>query len=75
MVFQSACRDESFRFPGGHGAFHIRHLNEGTKPKRLPSGATTIIGAGRKKLRYVEGNVVQKHMGTDKKPEKPSAAA
>lgn len=68
MVFSSASRDGSFRFPGGFGALHVRNLNEGTKPKRLPSGATTVIGAGRKKLRYVEGNEVKGLLGTRKAP-------
>jgi hypothetical protein len=74
-IFKSAVKDGSFRFPGGYGALHVRHLNEGTKPKRLPSGATTTIGAGRKKLRYVEGNEVKDLMGTKKPKTTPASAA
>lgn len=66
MVFESATKDGNFRFPGGFGALHVRHLNKGTKPKRLPSGATTTIGEGRVKLRYVEGNEVKGLLGTKK---------
>lgn len=66
MFFTSAAKDGSFRFPGGFGALHVRHLNKGTKPKRLPSGATTEIGEGRVKLRYVEGNEVKSLLGTKK---------
>lgn len=66
MIFKAGVRDGSFRFPGGYGAFHVRHLNKGTKPKRLPSGATTTIGEGRVKLRYVEGNEVKELLGTKK---------
>lgn len=66
MIFESAAKDGSFRFPGGFGALHVRHLNAGTKPKRLPSGATTTIGEGRVKLRYVEGNEVKGLLGTRK---------
>lgn len=66
LVFTAAARDEDFRFPGGFGALHVRHLNKGTKPKRLPSGQTTTIGEGRVKLRYVEGNEVKGLLGTRK---------
>lgn len=72
-IFKAATADGSFRFPGGFGSLHVRNLNEGTKPKRLPSGATTVIGAGRRKLRYVEGNEVKGLMGTRK--EKSAAPA
>lgn len=75
MIFAAAVKDGSFRFPGGYGSFHVRQLNEGTKPKRLPSGATTTIGAGRKKLRYVEGNEVKSLMGTRKKPASEATAS
>jgi len=66
LVFGSATKEGSFRFPGGFGALHVRHLNKGSKPKRLPSGATTTIGEGRVKLRYVEGNEVKGMLGTKK---------
>jgi hypothetical protein len=73
MVFASATKEGSFRFPGGYGSLHVRNLNEGTKPKRLPSGATTTIGAGRRKLRYVEGNEVKGLMGTKRPKTAPAA--
>lgn len=73
-IFKAATRDGNFRFPAGFGALHVRKLNEGTKPKRLPNGTETTIPAGRVKLRYVEGNEVKSLMGT-KKEAKPKAAA
>jgi len=69
-IFESATKDGQFRFPGGFGSLHVRHLNEGSKPKRLPSGATTTIGPGRKKVRYIEGNEVKGLLGT-RKPKAP----
>jgi len=72
MFFTSAVADKSFRFPGGYGALHVKELQAGTKPKRLPSGAETIIPAGRLKLRYVEGNSVKEQLGT-KRPVKAAA--
>lgn len=72
-IFGSAVKDGSFRFPGGFGSLHVRHLNEGTKPKRLPGGATTVLGKGRVKLRYVEGNEVKTLLGTAKPKAAPAA--
>lgn len=66
MFFASAVKEGMFRFPGGYGSFHVRHLQEGSKPKRLPSGQTTNIGPGRVKLRYVEGAEVKGLLGTRK---------
>ena len=65
-IFTFAVKGGSFRFPGGFGSLHVRHLNAGTKPKRLPSGAQTTLGEGRVKLRYVEGNEVKNLLGTAK---------
>lgn len=69
-VFTAAVKDEFFRFPGGFGSFHVRHLGVGTKPKRLPSGKEVTLGEGRVKLRYQEGVMVKQLLGTDKRSKK-----
>lgn len=72
--FTAAVKDGALRFPGGFGSLHVRKLGVGTKPKRLPSGATTTLGEGRVKLRYQEGVSVKKLLGTDKKKEATPSA-
>jgi hypothetical protein len=76
-IFTSAVKDGQLRFPGGYGSLHVRHLGVGTKPKRLPSGATTdsILKEGRVKLRYQEGVMVKKLLGTDRKTEGTAGTA
>lgn len=68
MMFQSAVKDKYFRFPAGFGAFHVKKLGEGTKPRRLPSGQEVTLGPNRVKLRYMEGTSVKELLGTSKKP-------
>jgi hypothetical protein len=75
-VFTAGVKDGQFRFPGGFGSLHVRKLGVGTKPKRLPSGATTTLGEGRIKLRYQEGVSVKQLLGTDKRtPKEPTPPA
>lgn len=75
MMFTAAVKDEEFRFPAGHGAFHVRHLGVGTRPKRLPSGAVTTaqMQPGRVKLRYVEGVKIKQLLGTAKQRDRKTS--